>query len=72
MPTYSYQQLILKESLKADGDTTDITLDLNTNECKAIYFMGSSTAVLICNIGNGVYRVSAKPVPKSFASRWMQ
>ncbi|MEM0109604.1 MULTISPECIES: hypothetical protein [Thermoprotei] len=73
MPTYQYQQLALIESLKAEGDTTDVRLsDLNTNECKAIYFTGSATAVLICNIGDGMYRISAKPVPKTYASKWMK
>jgi hypothetical protein len=73
MPTYQYQQLALIESLKAEGDTTDIRLsDLNVNECKSVYFTGSSTAVLICNLGDGMYRLSAKPVPKVYASKWIK
>jgi len=73
MPTYQYQQLTLIESLKAEGDTTDIKLsDLGIDECKAVYFTGSATAVLICNLGDGMYRLSAKPVPKTYASKWMK
>ena len=71
MPTYP-ARLMLIESLKADGDVTDVKMnDLSVNECKAVYFTGSSVAVLLCNIGDGMWRVSAKPVPKTVARQYI-
>lgn len=68
MPAYPAQQLMLKEMLKAEGDAADVMLiDLDTNECRGVYFTGSGVAVLLCNIGGGYYRVSAKSVPKTTA-----
>jgi hypothetical protein len=59
---------MLKEMLKAEGDAADVMLiDLDTNECRGVYFTGSGVAVLLCNIGGGYYRVSAKSVPKTTA-----
>jgi len=70
VPTY-FSGLQLKEVLKSDGEVADITLDLGLNECKAVYFTQNSTAVLICNIGGNIYRLSAKPVPKSTAGKYI-
>jgi len=68
MPAYPAQQLMLKEMLRAEGDTADIMLaDLAVNECRGIYFTGSGVAVLLCSVGGGYYRVSAKSVPKTTA-----
>jgi sugar lactone lactonase YvrE len=59
---------MLKEMLRAEGDTADIRLDdLAVDECRGIYFTGSGVAVLLCSIGGGLYRVSAKSVPKNVA-----
>lgn len=67
MPAYP-AQLMLREMLRAEGDTADVRLDdLGANECRGIYFTGSGVAVLLCNVGGGYYRVSAKSVPKTTA-----
>ena len=67
MPAYP-AQLMLKEMLKAEGDTADVMLsDLGVNECRGLYFTGSGVAVLLCNSGGGYYRVAAKSVPKTTA-----
>ncbi|ABL79281.1 hypothetical protein [Thermofilum pendens] len=36
---------------------------LNPNECVVFWFQKNRVAVLVCNIGNGYYRVATKPVP---------
>jgi len=70
MPT-AFSGLYLREVLKTDSEVADITLDLGVNECKAVYFAQNSTAVLICSLGDNIYRVSAKPVPKATAEKYI-
>jgi hypothetical protein len=63
VPSYA-AQMMLKEQITVEGEVADYKLSgLATGECVALLFKGSGVAVLVCNVGDGVFRFSAKPIP---------
>jgi len=68
VPTYQTQQLIVKEQLTVPGEVADYNLStLREGECVALFFKATNVAVLICGLGNGTYRIAAKPIPPHIA-----
>lgn len=64
MPAYATQQMMLKEQLTVPGDATDYPLgSLKEGECAAMLFKGSGVAILLCNLGGGIWRIAGKPIP---------
>jgi len=70
VPAYATQQLMLREQLTVPGDYADYNLaTLKENECVSFLFKQSGVAVLVCGLGGGSFRISAKPIPPSMRNQ---
>ncbi|MCI4409768.1 MAG: hypothetical protein JHC26_11805 [Thermofilum sp.] len=55
----------IKEIVKTDVDNVVVDFsDLDEDECVAIYFSDTATAITICNDGEGFFRIEKRQVLK--------
>jgi len=55
----------VKEIVKTDVDNVTVDFSsLGVNECIAVYFSDTATAITICNEGDGLFRVEKRQVLK--------
>ena len=70
VPAYVTQQLVLREEVAVPGEFADYNLaSLKEGECVAMLFKPTGVAVLVCGLGNGFFRVAAKPIPPQMRSQ---